>query len=84
MLLIGTTWYEAVWIFVTASVGMYALAAAMQGYLVTEAAWLERVILFVSAICLVKPGLYTDVAGIIGLAIVYGVQRRRAPDAPLF
>ncbi len=28
---------EAAWIFVTASVGMYALAAAMQGYLIPAA-----------------------------------------------
>jgi len=83
MLLIDTTWYEAVWIFVTASVGMYALAAAMQGYLVTKARWFERIILFVAAVCLVKPGLYTDIVGVIGIAIAYGLQRRRAPDAPL-
>ncbi|HEU5322632.1 MAG TPA: TRAP transporter permease, partial [Methylomirabilota bacterium] len=53
MLLIDTTWTEALWIFVTATVGMYALAGAMQGYLVTEARWGERVVLFVSAVCLV-------------------------------
>lgn len=83
MLLIETTWYEATWIFVTASVGMYGLAAAMQGYLVTEARWYERVVLFVSAICLVKPGIYTDIVGFIGLALVYALQRRRAPHAPV-
>jgi TRAP transporter 4TM/12TM fusion protein len=82
MLLIDTTWWEVVWIFVTASVGMYGLAAAMQGYFITEARWWERVVLFVSAICLVKPGIYTDIAGIIGMALVYTAQRRRAPDAP--
>jgi TRAP transporter 4TM/12TM fusion protein len=77
MLLIDTTWYEVVWIFITASVGMYGLAAAMQGYLITEARWWERAVLFVAAVCLVKPGLYTDVAGMIGIALVYAVQRRR-------
>jgi TRAP-type uncharacterized transport system fused permease subunit len=84
MLLIETTWYEAGWIFITASVGMYALAAAMQGYLITEARWVERVILFAAAVCLVKPGLYSDAAGMVGVAIAYALQRRRAPDAPLF
>ncbi|MGH7335915.1 MAG: TRAP transporter permease [Candidatus Rokuibacteriota bacterium] len=83
MLLIDTTWHEAAWIFVTASVGMYALAAAMQGYFITEARWHERVVLFVSAVCLVKPGLYTDIAGVLGMALIYALQRRRAPDAPL-
>jgi TRAP transporter 4TM/12TM fusion protein len=83
MLLIDTTWYEAAWIFVTASVGMYGLAGAMQGYFITSAVWYERVILFVSAVSLVHPGLYTDVAGFLGILLVYGLQRRRAPTAPL-
>ena len=68
----------------TASIGMYALAGAMQGYLITEARWYERAILFVSAIALVKPGLFTDLAGFMGLALVYALQRARAKDAPLF
>ena len=84
MLLINTTWIEALHIFVSASIGMYALAGAMQGYLITEARWHERVILFVSAIALVKPGIYSDIGGIIGLALVYALQRARAKDAPLF
>jgi TRAP transporter 4TM/12TM fusion protein len=83
MLLIDTTWYEATWIFVSASVGMYGLAAAMQGHFVTEARWWERTVLFVSAVCLVKPGLYSDLAGMVGIALVYASQRRRDPQAPL-
>jgi len=83
MLLINTTVLEATWIFVTASVGMYGLAAAMQGYLVTEARWYERIVLFVGAVLLVHPGIYTDIAGIILFAAAYMSQRRRAPDAPL-
>ncbi len=83
MLLIDTTWYEAAWIFVTATVGMYGLAAAMQGHLITEARWWERAVLFVAAVMLVKPGIYTDVAGFVAFALIYLVQRRRAPDAPL-
>ena len=84
MLLIDTTWHEALWIFVTATVGMYMLAGAMQGYLITEARWWERALLFVGAILLVKPGLSTDLAGMAAVALVYAFQRRRAPGAPLF
>jgi TRAP transporter 4TM/12TM fusion protein len=83
MLLIDTTWHEALWIFVTATVGMYGLAAAMQGHFITEARWWERLVLFASALSLVKPGIYTDVFGVVGMGLVYLAQRRRAPDAPL-
>lgn len=84
MLLINTTWQEASWIFITASVGMYALAGAMQGFLITRALWYERIILFVSAIALVKPGIYTDLAGMAGLVLIYALQRARDRTAPVF
>jgi len=84
MLLINTTWHEAGWIFITASIGMYALAGAMQGYLIIPARWYERIILFISAILLVKPGLYTDIVGMVGLVFVYSLQRARDRTAPIF
>jgi TRAP transporter 4TM/12TM fusion protein len=83
MLLIDTTFLEALGIFISATIGMYALAASMQGYLITDARWWERIVLFVSALALVKPGIYTDIAGAIGLVIIYVIQRRRAPNAPV-
>ena len=83
MLLIDTTILEASWIFITASIGMYGLAAAMQGYLITEARWYERIVLFVGAVLLVHPGVYTDIVGFILFAAAYLSQRRRAPNAPL-
>lgn len=76
MLLINTTFIEAAWIFVSASIGMYALAASMQGFLLNDLNWYERVILFGSAVTLVKPGLITDVIGLTGFALVYFLQRR--------
>ncbi|MEW6376542.1 MAG: TRAP transporter permease [Thermodesulfobacteriota bacterium] len=76
MLLINTTFIEAAWIFVSASIGMYALAASMQGFLLTDLKWYERIILFGSAVALVKPGLITDGIGLIGCGIVYFLQKR--------
>ncbi|MEJ5358333.1 MAG: TRAP transporter permease [Desulfobacterales bacterium] len=69
---------EACWIFVTSSIGMYALAAGMQGFLVDDDTWVERILLIAVALCLVKPGLYTDLAGLAGFAGVYLRQKRRA------
>jgi TRAP transporter 4TM/12TM fusion protein len=81
MLLINTTFVEASWIFVTASIGMYALAGSMQGFLLRDLHWWERIVLFVSAVALVKPGLYTDVGGLIGFGLVYLLQRREIKGA---
>lgn len=82
MLLINTNVLEAAWIFITASIGMYGLAASMQGFLLREARWWERIILFASAVALVKPGLLTDVAGLAGFGLVYLIQTRHGARDP--
>lgn len=81
MLLINTTVIEAGWIFISASIGMYALAASMQGFLLTDLKWHERIILFASAVALVKPGLITDILGLIGFGVIYYLQRKAAKGA---
>jgi TRAP transporter 4TM/12TM fusion protein len=68
---------EACWIFTTSSFGMYALAAGMQGFLIDDDTWYERILLLAVAFCLVKPGIYTDIIGLIGFALIYYVQKRR-------
>ncbi|MBM4306501.1 MAG: DUF3394 domain-containing protein, partial [Deltaproteobacteria bacterium] len=68
---------EATWIFITASIGMYALAGGMQGFFITDDKWYDRIILLGSAVALVKPGLYTDVFGLVGVALVFYLQKRR-------
>jgi len=83
MLLINTNVFEATWIFITASIGMYALAGGMQGFFMTDDKWYERMILLLSAIALVKPGFYTDMLGLVGVAFVYFLQKRRIKGATL-
>jgi len=68
---------EASWIFITSSIGMYALAAGMQGFLIADDTWFERILLIAVAICLVKPGFYSDMIGLAGFAMVYYLQKRR-------
>lgn len=61
---------EIILAFITASVGVASLAAAIQGWILTAESWWERAICFASALMLIKPGLMTDLIGGIGLAIV--------------
>jgi TRAP-type uncharacterized transport system fused permease subunit len=72
------------WSVITASVGVVCLAASLFGWLITLALPWQRVLLFVAALCLIKPGLITDSIGIALLAVVVAVQiaaRRRAAAA---
>jgi len=53
----------------TAGVGIFCLAAGLQGWLRRAATPLERVLLFGAAFALISPGFYTDLAG-VGLLVV--------------
>jgi TRAP transporter 4TM/12TM fusion protein len=73
---------EASWIFITSSIGMYALAAGMQGFLIDDDKWFERIILLAVAFCLVKPGIFSDMVGLAGFALIYWLQKRRVGLRP--
>jgi TRAP transporter 4TM/12TM fusion protein len=77
-------WAFVVWSIITASVGVVCLAAALFGWLLTLTPPWQRVLLFIAALCLIKPGLITDAIGIVLLAIVLAVQlaARRAVTRP--
>jgi TRAP transporter 4TM/12TM fusion protein len=77
----GSEWAFVVWSVITASVGVICLAASLFGWLFTYALFWQRVLLFIAALCLIKPGLITDAIGLVLLALVTAVQlvsRRRA------
>ena len=80
LMLVGTA-VNIAWAVITAVLGTIALVAAMQGWLLGRASWPERVLLFVAALLLVKPGSSTVLVGLLIMAAVVGVhewRRRRA------
>jgi TRAP transporter 4TM/12TM fusion protein len=80
----GRDWAFVVWSIMTASIGVICLAASLFGWLFTLTPPWQRVLLFVAALCLIKPGLITDSIGLTLLAIVAAAQlvaRRRAAPA---
>lgn len=62
---------------VTSLVGVLALGAAASGYLLDHTKIYERVILIISALALIKPGLLTDSIGIVLLVVVIILQKLR-------
>ena len=80
----GSEWPFVVWSVITASVGVICLAGSLFGWFFTYALMWQRVLLFIAALCLIKPGLITDAIGIVLLAVVSVVQliaRRRIAAA---
>ena len=70
MLFIDTTVPEVILICVTSFVGIFAVSAALEGYIIHGMKWYERVISAVGGLLLIYPGIVTD---IIGVAMVFVV-----------
>jgi len=73
LLMIGD-WQAVASSFITATIGTILLAASLQGYLIRSATMWQRVILFVAALCLIKPGWKTDLVGLAMWGVVFAVQ----------
>ncbi len=81
------SWYNAAWVIFTAAVGMVAFVAAIQGYMVNWMRWYERLLVLGCALLMIKPGLTTDIPGLILLVLLYVYHRHRSivaggPSAP--
>jgi TRAP transporter 4TM/12TM fusion protein len=65
----------------TAALGVIALAAGLEGWLLMQAAWWERVLLAGGGLLMIVPGFYTDVAGLVLAAIPLVHQWRQGGGA---
>ena len=74
LLLVGTV-PEISLAFVTAVVGVIALAAAGMGFARHPLMWWERLLLTAAAVALVFPGLLTDGPGLVVVALVFSRSR---------
>src|SRR3546814_19583350 len=61
----------------TAVIGVVCLAASLAGYLLAVLPMWQRFALFGAAILLIKPGIYTDLAGIAIVAVVASLNLDR-------
>jgi len=80
-LLMDGSWDEILRVAVTASVGIYLLAAAVQGWFLNDRANLiQRILLLVAALAMIAGGWTTDLAGIGigGLVLVWQLATARA------
>ncbi len=77
MLLIDTNAAEFIVIIVTSVIGMYAISAALEGYMLTALPMLLRIILAVAGLMLIYPGTVTDIIGTAVTALVFVIELRR-------
>ncbi|HHY37235.1 MAG TPA: TRAP transporter permease [Firmicutes bacterium] len=77
LLLINTTPVDAVVAVISACIGVVALSASIENFLLTHCRFYERILLFVAALALIKPGLATDAFGIVVLGVITVLQHLR-------
>jgi len=78
-LLMQGSWPEIVQAFITASLGIFSLSIAVEGwFLVPVKSWVERGTFFVAALLLIKPGIITDMIGLVIMVVMIGLQISRA------
>ena len=83
MLIVGSDkpWYEIILLVVTALCGIYIISAGMEGYMFKKMPWWERVLALVGGLCMVIPGITTDLVGLALIVLVFILQKIGAKKA---
>ncbi|TJX67689.1 TRAP transporter permease [Soehngenia saccharolytica] len=74
--------FQALPVILTAIIGIVCLAAGVEGYLLKKTNIIERILLLVAALLLLRPGILTDSFGIIVLLVTYFLQKRKTNNSP--
>ena len=74
MLFIDTTLWEVITICVTSFIGIIAVSAALEGFLLSHMNWAQRILSAAGGLMLIYPGLLTDSVGLIMVGIVLVLQ----------
>ena len=69
------SWLDVAWIAATACLGIAALAAGTQGWMLRRCSVIERLILIVAGLALIYPAPASDTVGILGVGIVVAWQK---------
>jgi len=77
MLIIGSNkpWYEIVLLVITAIAGIVMISAGMEGYFFKGMPWWQRIIALAGGLCMVIPGIATDIAGVALIILVVLIQK---------
>ena len=74
MLFVDTNAFEVITICITSFIGICAISAALEGYLLKHMSWPERIMSAAGGLLLIYPGLVTDSIGLALVAVVVAMQ----------
>ena len=67
-------WLELIWLVASGMVGVYALAVMKEGWWLTRANVIERIVITFAAILLIQPSVWVDIVGFAVMGGVYAFQ----------
>jgi len=82
MLLIDTTFKDVVIIVITSIIGMFGVSAALEGYVKGKMHWIMRILSAAGGLCLIYPGVLTDIIGLVVVGGVVAFQYLRSKSKP--
>ncbi len=74
MLFVDTSVFDVILICITSIIGIFGVSAALEGYFLHRMSWYERIISAIGGLCLIFPGLVTDIVGIALVGFVFILQ----------
>ncbi len=77
MLMIDATFIEIALNVGSALLGMYALSGGLAGFIQDDCTWYERILLIAGGMGMIVPGWQTDLIGLLVLAGIIVLQKRR-------
>ncbi len=83
MLLIDTNAGEFVLIIITSVIGMFAISAGLEGYMLTNVNVAFRIALAAAGLMLIYPGVVTDVIGIAIVVVIFFIQMQQKKSAAM-
>ena len=74
MLFVDTTAWEVVLICITSFIGIFAISASLEGFLLKAMPWYQRILAAAGGLLLIYPGIVTDSIGLGLVAAVVALQ----------
>ncbi|MEI0530368.1 TRAP transporter permease [Brachyspira pilosicoli] len=74
ILMINTTFVEVIPILITSLIGMFAVSAGLEGYVFRKCNIIERILFIIAGLLSIYPEIYTDIIGIVLIAVLVILQ----------
>ena len=81
LLLLGSTPIQVVSVTITAFIGMFGVASAVEGYLFANMNPIVRIVALAGGLLLIIPGAATDIIGVVLVLLVMAFQKARSKKA---